>query len=125
MGSVRAKLGRGRDPLPAFVSMRPKLENDVPNFVEQSHGQFAGWLGPTRDPLTIDADPSRGDYRVGEIEPLPEVPEGRMHRRRSLLDSLEEKLKDFSNWIRCEPCSETTHGPLICWHRPWGDQPLI
>ena len=90
MGSVRAKLGRGRDPLPAFVSMRPKLENDVPNFVEQSHGQFAGWLGPTRDPLTIDADPSRGDYRVGEIEPLPEVPEERMHRRRSLLDSLEE-----------------------------------
>lgn len=90
MGSVRTKLGRERDPLPGFVSMQPKLENDVPNFAEQSHGQFAGWLGPTWDPLTIDADPSRADYRVGEIEPLPEVPEGRMHRSRSLLDSLED-----------------------------------
>ena len=54
IGAVLAKLGRGRDPLPPFVSMRPKLENDVPRFVEQSHGQFAGWLGPTWDPLTID-----------------------------------------------------------------------
>ena len=89
IGAVLAKLGRGRDPLPPFVSMRPKLENDVPRFVEQSHGQFAGWLGPTWDPLTIDADPSRADYRVGEIEPLDEVPETRMNRRRSLLNSLE------------------------------------
>jgi len=88
-GAVLAKLGRGRDPLPPFVSMRPKLENDVPRFVEESHGQFAGWLGPTWDPLTIDADPSRADYRVGEIEPLDEVPEMRMNRRRSLLSSLE------------------------------------
>ena len=88
-GAVLAKLGRGRDPLPSFVSMRPKLENDVPRFVEESHGQFAGWLGPTWDPLTIDADPSRADYRVGEIEPLDEVPEARMDRRRSLLNSLE------------------------------------
>ncbi|MEJ7595556.1 MAG: DUF1501 domain-containing protein [Planctomycetaceae bacterium] len=88
-GAVLAKLGRGRDPLPPFVSMRPRLENDVPRFVEQSHGQFAGWLGPTWDPLTIDADPSRADYRVGEIEPLDDVPETRMDRRRSLLNSLE------------------------------------
>lgn len=88
-GSVLARLGRGRDPLPPFVSMRPKLENDVPRFVEQSHGQFAGWLGPTWDPLTIDSDPSRPDYRVGEVEPLAEVPEGRMGRRKSLLTSLE------------------------------------
>ncbi len=90
IGAVLAKLGRGRDPLPPFVSMRPKLENDVPRFVEQSHGQFAGWLGPTWDPLTIDADPSRADYRVGEIEPLDEVPAARMNRRRSLLSSLED-----------------------------------
>ncbi len=88
-GSVLAKLGRGRDPLPPFVSMRPKLENDVPRFVEQSHGQFAGWLGPTWDPLTIDADPSKPDYRVGEIEPLQGVPESRMQHRKSLLQSLE------------------------------------
>ena len=45
IGAVLSRLGRGRGPLPPFVSMRPKLENEVPRFVEQSHGQFAGWLG--------------------------------------------------------------------------------
>jgi hypothetical protein len=29
LGSVLSKLGRGREPLPPFVSMRPELENDV------------------------------------------------------------------------------------------------
>lgn len=97
IGSVLAKLGRGKDPLPAFVSMRPELENDVPRFVEQSHGQFAGWLGPTWDPLTIDADPSRSDYRVGEIEPLKEVSSARMNHRRSLLASLESTAERLQN----------------------------
>ena len=92
-GSVLAQLGRGREPLPPFVSMRPKLENDVPRFVEQSHGQFAGWLGPTWDPLTIDADPSRADYRVGEVEPLDGVSEDRMNHRKSLLSSLERSAQ--------------------------------
>ena len=41
----------GSDPLPPFVSLRPKLPNDVPRFVEESHGQFAGWLGQAFDPL--------------------------------------------------------------------------
>ena len=73
--------------------MRPKLENEVPRFVEQSHGQFAGWLGPTWDPLTIDADPSRPDYRVGEVEPLEGVGEDRMNHRKSLLSSLERSAQ--------------------------------
>jgi hypothetical protein len=92
LGSVLAKLGRGRDPLPPFVSMRPKLENDVPRFVEESHGQFAGWLGPTYDPLTIDADPSKPDYRVGDFLLPPDVPAGRLDERKSLLTALESQL---------------------------------
>ena len=68
MGAVLAKLGHGRGALPPFVSMRPKLPNDVPRFVEQSHGQFAGWLGRSYDPLTIDADPDQPDYRVARVD---------------------------------------------------------
>ncbi len=90
IGSVLSHLGRGRKPLPPFVSMRPKLENDVPRFVEQSHGQFAGWLGETYDPLTIDADPSRDDYRVGDFELLTEVPSTRLDDRHALLTALDE-----------------------------------
>lgn len=89
LGSVLSKLGRGRAPLPPFVSMRPELENDVPRFVEQSHGQFAGWLGSAYDPLTIDADPSRADYRVGEFELIDDVPPARLDERQALLGALE------------------------------------
>ena len=53
VGSVLTRLGRARSALPPFVSMRPKLEGDVPRFVEQSQGQFGGWLGATGD--TVDA----------------------------------------------------------------------
>jgi hypothetical protein len=93
MGSVLAKLGRGQGALPPFVSMRPKLENTVPRFVEQSHGQFAGWLGPAWDPLTIDSDPAKPDYRVGEMHLLNGLNDLRMDRRRSLLGQLERKLR--------------------------------
>ena len=90
VGSVLSRLGWGRAPLPPFVSMRPKLENDVPRFVEESHGQFAGWLGPNFDPLTIDADPSRDDYRVGDFELLTDVPSTRLDERQALLTALDE-----------------------------------
>ncbi len=67
LGAVLSRLGRGRGPLPPFVSMRPKLPGDVPRFVEQSRGQWAGWLGQTYDPLVIDADPSKLAYHVGDF----------------------------------------------------------
>jgi uncharacterized protein (DUF1501 family) len=92
MGSVLAKLGHGTPPLPAFVQMRPKLENDVPRFVEQSQGQFAGWLGPNFDPLTIDANPADESYRVGDFEKLDGVNSSRLHRRQSLLTGLDHDL---------------------------------
>jgi uncharacterized protein (DUF1501 family) len=97
IGSVLARTGRGRDPLPAFVSMRPELPGDVPRFVEESHGQFAGWLGPAFDPLTIDADPAREDYRVGDVEPLDGVPDQRMGDRKSLLNALESTAIGLSD----------------------------
>ena len=92
MGAVLSRLGRGRYPLPSFVQMRPKMPGDVPRFVEQSHGQFAGWLGPAWDPLTIDARPDLPDYRVGDFELLEGVPNDRLRVRQSLLGRLEEQL---------------------------------
>jgi hypothetical protein len=95
IGSVLSHLGRGEGPLPPFVSMRPKLENTVPRFVEQSHGQFAGWLGPTWDPLTIDADPSKPGYRVGDFTLQQELSKARLGRRKHLLSQLEHKLSQL------------------------------
>ncbi|MBX7074926.1 MAG: DUF1501 domain-containing protein [Pirellulales bacterium] len=93
MGAVLARLGRGRDPLPPFVSMRPKLPNDVPRFVEESHGQFAGWLGAAYDPLSIDADPSRPDYRVGDFERPAEISVDRLDDRRALLTAIDAQRR--------------------------------
>lgn len=93
-GAVLAKLGRGKGPLPPFVSMMPRVEtNPAPRFVEQSHGQGAGWLGPVFDPLRIDDDASKPGYRVGEFSLRAEVPEARTHRRRELLGRLDAQRR--------------------------------
>lgn len=93
IGSVLARLGRGTDPLPPFVSMRPKLPGDVPRFVEQSRGQFGGWLGPSADPLTIDANPAMPDYRVGDFELPAEISAQRLDDRRSLLTEIDRQIR--------------------------------
>jgi hypothetical protein len=95
LGSVLAKLGRGRGPLPPYVTMRPKLENDVPRFVEQSHGQTAGWLGQNFDPLVIDADPNRRDYRVGDFALPAEISAGRLDNRKDLLAHIDGQRRAF------------------------------
>ncbi|MEX1231071.1 MAG: DUF1501 domain-containing protein [Planctomycetaceae bacterium] len=89
IGAVLSHLGRGTDPLPPFISMRPKLENDVPRFVEESHGQFAGWLGQQDDPFTIDADPGAADYRIGDFALQAGMNDQRLAERRRLLGDLE------------------------------------
>lgn len=96
-GAVLSKLGRGKSALPPFVSMRPKVENTVPRFVEESHGQFAGWLGPTWDPLTIDSNPAMADYRVGDMVPLQGISDIRMTKRQNLLRGLENRLHRLRN----------------------------
>jgi hypothetical protein len=88
VGSVLSRLGHGRSALPPFVSMRPKLGGDVPRFVEQSQGQFGGWLGANYDPLTIDHDPSRADYRVADLQLREGLSPTRLDERRSLRGDL-------------------------------------
>jgi uncharacterized protein (DUF1501 family) len=90
-GAVLARLGRGRGPLPPFVSMMPKVPNGAPRFVESSHGQGAGWLGPLYEPLRIDADASLPDYRVGAFDLHADVPRERSQRRRALLRDLQQQ----------------------------------
>ena len=107
MGAVLAKLGAGRPPLPPFVSMRPKLENTVPRFVEESHGQFAGWLGQRFDPLTIDSNPALPDYHVGDFVLQPELTMKRLDRRKELLHDLERQLQAVAE--QSDPRAMTAH----------------
>lgn len=89
MGSVLSRLKFGHGPLPPYVAMRPTVPGDVPRFVEESRGQFAGWLGQRFDPLLIDADPNAPDYRVGEFASPADVSAARLSARRQLLDALQ------------------------------------
>lgn len=91
IGSVLSKLNHGQPPMPPFVSMRPTVPGDVPRFVEQSHGQFSGWLSPTFNPLVIDADPAAKDYRVGDFAPIEGVDASRLARRRAVLQAVEKE----------------------------------
>jgi Protein of unknown function (DUF1501) len=98
-GGVMARLGRGRGPLPPFVSMMPKVPGDVPRFVEESHGQGAGWLGPVYDPLRIDTNASAADYKVGEFSLSADVPLSRTRRRQELLSRLDSQRRRMESSI--------------------------
>ncbi len=100
IGAVMSRLGRGRGPLPPFVSMMPVVPNGAPRFVEESHGQGAGWLGPTFEPMRIDADGSKPDYKVGDFALHADVPEARSNRRRELLNDIDRQLRDLEGDAR-------------------------
>jgi hypothetical protein len=92
-GAVLGWLGRGRGPLPPFVSMMPVVPNGAPRFVEESHGQDAGWLGPVHNPMRIDADGSKPEYQVGEFSLRADVPGQRTDSRRTLLRDLDSQRR--------------------------------
>lgn len=94
-GAVMAKLGRGKGPLPPYVSMMPVVPNGAPRFVEESHGQGAGMLGPVFNPMRIDADASSPDYRVGHFAPAEDTPRERVGDRHGLLRALDAKVQRF------------------------------
>jgi uncharacterized protein (DUF1501 family) len=96
-GAVLASLGRGRGPLPPYVSMMPIVPNGAPRFVEQSHGQGAGWLGPVYNPMRIDADASSPAYRVGEFDLRVDVPTLRADNRRRLLASIDRQTRGLEH----------------------------
>ena len=98
IGAVLAHQNRGREtsPLPPFVQMRPEVPDGAPRFVEQSHGQSAGWLGPALNPLTIDLDPNRPEYRDAHAAAfrLPDdLVAGRLDDRRKLLKTVETQAR--------------------------------
>ncbi len=101
-GAVLARLGRGKGPLPPFVSMMPRVPDGAPRFVESSHGQGAGWLGPHWEPLRIDADASKPDYRVGDFELRADVPLERTDRRRALLRQIDGQLRGLEQAPQAE-----------------------
>ncbi len=104
-GAMMSFLGRGKGPLPPFVSMMPVVPNGAPRFIELSHGQGAGFLGPLHNPMRIDADASKPDYRVGDFEPRAELGLSRSLERRDLLRELDSQVRKLESSSMVEAMS--------------------
>lgn len=93
IGAVLARQHRGRGPLPPFVSMMPVVPNGAPRFVEQTHGQGAGWFGPVYNPMRIDADASLPGYRVGDFDLRADLDALRTGGRQQLLRAIDHQVR--------------------------------
>ena len=82
-----------RSPLPPYVQFMPVSTDGAPRFVEQSHGQGAGWLGPALNPFSIDHDPSLPTYDVGDFRLPAEVGPTRRDVREGLLQVVERQAR--------------------------------
>jgi hypothetical protein len=89
IGAVYAKLRPSDRPMPDFVHTPDWMSNNGA-FLP---GQDAGFLGASFDPF-ITGDPSLPGYTVPGLNLPSDVPLGRVHRRRSLLDSVDHALGD-------------------------------
>jgi uncharacterized protein (DUF1501 family) len=98
-GSVLDWMGRNSGPLPPFVSMMPIVPDGAPRFVEESHGQDAGFLGPVHHPFRINADASKPDYRVGDFSLRADVSATRADDRRLLLRDLDRQRRGLERQL--------------------------
>ena len=89
VGSVAKKFLAAPKGLPASISLPEQVKNN-PGVVVA--GQHAGFLGVNNDPFFIAGDPSAGDFQVSGLTALPDVPLGRIQRRQSLLDGVNQHL---------------------------------
>lgn len=92
IGSVLARLGFNRGPLPPVVNMMPiDPVSDAPRFVEESQGQAAGWLGPIYDPMRMTDNPNKADFRFGYFKLHDGLTSHRMDERRGLLSAIDQQ----------------------------------
>jgi hypothetical protein len=82
-GSVLAQL-KPSPPrkLPAFVTLPEQMNPNGPIRA----GQHAGFLGAQFDPMVINGDPNAPDFTAGELRVMEGLTEGRLLRRRALLE---------------------------------------
>ncbi|MEQ1853904.1 MAG: DUF1501 domain-containing protein [Chthoniobacteraceae bacterium] len=91
-GCVYEFLRGRRNELPAHVLLPEPMG---PTGGNMPHGQDAGFLGKSRDPFVLNADPAKADFKVPDLLPPAEIGEARLARRRDLRAAVEGALKNF------------------------------
>ena len=91
-GAVASYLMGRKSDLPPFVVL-PELMGrgggNLPN------GQAGGFLGKAHDPFSLQADPSKPNFKVPDLLPPDQIGGARMDRRRKMRDIVEQTIKDF------------------------------
>jgi len=59
------------------------------------HGQSAGYLGKQFDPLVLNADPSKKDFKVADLLPPDYITAVRSERRQALREAVDDAVKAF------------------------------
>ena len=91
-GCVYEFLKGRRNELPGHVIL-PEMMG--PTGGNMPHGQDAGFLGKSRDPFVLNADPSKADFRVPDLLPPADIGEARLERRKKLREVIEGTMKNF------------------------------
>ena len=84
IGSVLASLRPTTNGLPPFVWLLDMYRHTFA-------GEGAGFLGKKYEPFRILQDPSKPNFKVQSLAPLPEVPFERLDDRRQLLDAIHRR----------------------------------
>ena len=108
---------RGNRPtaLPSYVQMRPEIPNAAPRFVEQSHGQGAGWMGPafSHSPSTrIPANPITGSDNSACPRALPF---GGSAIAAGLLGTVDDQARGLEAPPKSTHSPATTAAPTTFW----------
>lgn len=91
-GAVASYLQGRKSDLPPFVVL-PELMGrgggNLPN------GQAGGFLGKAHDPFSLNADPSKPDFKVPDLLPPAELGTVRVDRRKRLREVVDETVRNF------------------------------
>lgn len=91
-GCVVGYLRGNKNDMPAHVLMPRPIG---PTGGNMPHGQTAGFLGKTHDPLVLNADPSLPDFEVPDLLPPDYISAMRMDRRQNLRSLVDQSVKQL------------------------------
>ncbi|HSH92581.1 MAG TPA: DUF1501 domain-containing protein [Roseimicrobium sp.] len=91
-GSALQFLKGRRNEMPANVILPEPMGATGGNM---PHGQDAGFLGKAYDPFSLNADPSKADFKVPDLRPPSDIGEARLERRRELRDVVDNAVRNF------------------------------
>ena len=92
MGCVLSKLKGPKGDVPAHVLLPRPIGNTGGNM---PHGQSAGFLGKTFDPMVLNADPSDPNFRVPDMLPPDYLSPLRVDRRKNWREAIDKNVSMF------------------------------